>query len=555
MEMGDIMRCNVCLPLLLLIVITGSNALDLARYTRRFNFLDARRRDYNVPAARQPLDNDEIMMKMRNFQEAQNQNDGVVPHRDRTELVAEGKYCKGTQGKQQWTATVHNNGPNVCALLCEREGYTMFIYGIEGTGTCDAVSCACYCQPSASADGTCEQVDAKDNSGKNTYNLYKIKELECIDKDIAECKKSELLCFKIDDPKYIYTPWLKENCCKFCKAKNKQPCEDKWKVCKGFEKSCSNPSMALFLRENCCAFCRKHGIDLLNLAQFQYTCVKLEERVTAENKDEQKEMCEKVGNKWSDGILSLAPGCIDEESGDICKCCAPKNAVPKPKLPPTPPPPPPPFQCTTCVGMQGKSANCEKKVCSKGMNRCLAMTLKATSGGKTMNLWMRQCSDNHFCSLDDVTACALTQQNLGGAYSLSECKKACSSSKDARMPAFPSSSGSPSCVCTAEYEIKIKGVSVLAHCDDWEGDGVSWCYLAGGMNAEHCPGARKSGSGDFYWTKDTAICQAAGTKREADYDAAVERQPLSNDEIIMLKTLRFYDAQKQEDAAKAYRGY
>lgn len=53
----------------------------------------------------------------------------------------------------------------------------MFIYGIEGTGTCDAVSCACYCQPSASADGTCEQVDAKDNSGKNTYNLYKIKEL------------------------------------------------------------------------------------------------------------------------------------------------------------------------------------------------------------------------------------------------------------------------------------------------------------------------------------------------------------------------------------------
>ena len=62
------------------------------------------------------------------------------------------------------------------------------------------------------------------------------------------------------------------------------------------------------------------------VASLQYTCVKLEERVTAENKDEQKEMCEKVGNKWSDGILSLAPGCIDEESGDICKCCAPKNA-------------------------------------------------------------------------------------------------------------------------------------------------------------------------------------------------------------------------------------
>ena len=92
--------------------------------------------------------------------------------------------------------------------------------------------------------------------------------------------------------------------------------------------------------------------------------------------------------------------------------------------------------------MQGKSATCKKKVCSKGMNRCLAMTVKATSGGQTMNLWMRQCSDNHFCSLDDVTACALTQQNLGGAYSLSECNKACSSSKDARMPAFLSSSGS-----------------------------------------------------------------------------------------------------------------
>ena len=78
----------------------------------------------------------------------------------------------------------------------------------------------------------------------------------------------------------------------------------------------------------------------------------------------------------------------------------------------------------------------------------------------------------------------------------------------------------PSCVCTAEYEIKIKGVSVLAHCDDWEGDGVSWCYLAGGLDAEQCPGARKSSGGDFYWTKDTAICQAAGTKREAGkYDS------------------------------------
>ena len=91
--------------------------------------------------------------------------------------------------------------------------------------------------------------------------------------------------------------------------------------------------------------------------------------------------------------------------------------------------------------MQGKSATCKKKVCSKGMNRCLAMTVKATSGGKTMNLWMRQCSDNHFCSSNDVAACTMTQKNLGGAYSLSECKKACSSSNTARMPAFPSSSG------------------------------------------------------------------------------------------------------------------
>ena len=43
-------------------------------------------------------------------------------------------------------------------------------------------------------------------------------------------------------------------------------------------------------------------------------------------------------------------------------------------------------------------------------------------------------------------------------------------------------------------------------------------------------------------------------KFHLDYNVPAARQPLSNDELIMLKTLRFYDAQKQEDAAKAYRG-
>ena len=91
---------------------------------------------------------------------------------DRYELVAEGKYCSGKQGLKQWTTTV-----NVCALECERMGSTMFVYGIKGTDSCVKVGCACYCQKSASADGTCQQVDAKDNDGKNTYNLYKIKKL------------------------------------------------------------------------------------------------------------------------------------------------------------------------------------------------------------------------------------------------------------------------------------------------------------------------------------------------------------------------------------------
>ena len=66
------------------------------------------------------------------------------------------------------------------------------------------------------------------------------------------------------------------------------------------------------------------------------------------------------------------------------------------------------------------------------------------------------------------------------------------------------------CSCTDEYNAKENGVKVRAYCEYWDSNGVGpWCYLNGGSSGKNCPGAIKSGNGNFYWTKDADICRAA----------------------------------------------
>ena len=72
------------------------------------------------------------------------------------------------------------------------------------------------------------------------------------------------------------------------------------------------------------------------------------------------------------------------------------------------------------------------------------------------------------------------------------------------------------CTCTGEYGIKKNGfpsVPIEGYCDYWDNDGP-WCYLAGGLKAEMCPGALLSSGGDKYWTKDETIFQAAEGNRK-----------------------------------------
>ena len=69
------------------------------------------------------------------------------------------------------------------------------------------------------------------------------------------------------------------------------------------------------------------------------------------------------------------------------------------------------------------------------------------------------------------------------------------------------------CKCTSEYgERTSDGVLIEDYCDRWNYTvDYEWCYLTNDMNAASCPGAQKSERGDFYWTKDEAICRGKET--------------------------------------------
>ena len=46
-----------------------------------------------------------------------------------------------------------------------------------------------------------------------------------------------------------------------------------------------------------------------------------------------------------------------------------------------------------------------------------------------------------------------------------------------------------------------------AYCSGWMGQTYPWCYLEGGLNSGHCPGAVRSNDSDHYWTKHRDVCQ------------------------------------------------
>ena len=97
------------------------------------------------------------------------------------------------------------------------------------------------------------------------------------------------------------------------------------------------------------------------------------------------------------------------------------------------------------------------------------------------------------------------------------------------------------CQCSAEYNITLPRngtqVKVEAYCNQWNSDANQdfYCYLGGGLTANKCPGAKKSGKGDFYWTKDPAVCIGAENKeakRESLNDNVISRSVFINVKIL-----------------------
>ena len=72
---------------------------------------------------------------------------------DRFELVAEQKGCEGSDAYKGRIATLEK-----CAEKCLNVA-SMFSYAREGTSFCNSYGCACACEPSASVDGTCKQIE------------------------------------------------------------------------------------------------------------------------------------------------------------------------------------------------------------------------------------------------------------------------------------------------------------------------------------------------------------------------------------------------------------
>ena len=64
------------------------------------------------------------------------------------------------------------------------------------------------------------------------------------------------------------------------------------------------------------------------------------------------------------------------------------------------------------------------------------------------------------------------------------------------------------CSCTDQYRIKTwSGKFIKGYCGPWSGTKFgNYCYLSGWLEGDECPGAKRSGKGDVYFTKDKEIC-------------------------------------------------
>ena len=100
------------------------------------------------------------------------------------------RRCKGSGIDKGVIATLKG-----CADKCASVS-SMFIYGSHGTNGCYSNGCSCWCQPSASADGTCE---TKEHS---LYHLYSIVQGDYYLFDIfaAIIKDGNVFCYLIKVP-------------------------------------------------------------------------------------------------------------------------------------------------------------------------------------------------------------------------------------------------------------------------------------------------------------------------------------------------------------------
>ena len=78
-------------------------------------------------------------------------------------MVAEKTECSGSEIDKGQLTSVDD-----CASQCKGVA-SMFAFGTNdfGTNRCNDKGCSCYCETSATVEGTCERVD------HNGYRLYK----------------------------------------------------------------------------------------------------------------------------------------------------------------------------------------------------------------------------------------------------------------------------------------------------------------------------------------------------------------------------------------------
>ena len=78
-------------------------------------------------------------------------------------MVEEKKECSGSEESKGYVQSL-----GTCASICKGEA-SMFIFGTNdfGESRCNSDGCKCYCETSATEQGTCDIID------HTAYRLYK----------------------------------------------------------------------------------------------------------------------------------------------------------------------------------------------------------------------------------------------------------------------------------------------------------------------------------------------------------------------------------------------